>query len=135
MTMFQARARVIYGDTDQMGVVYYANYLRFFELARSEFLIAHGRSYRDMEAEGFSLPVVEATCRYLLPARYEDVLLVGVEVPAVSRVTLTFRYEVTREGNPSVLCTGTTVHACLGKTGRPARLPDWVAALVTPSSG
>jgi len=133
--MFQTRARVIYGDTDQMGVVYYANYLRFFELARSEFLIAHGRSYRDMEAEGFSLPVVEATCRYLLPARYEDVLLIGVEVPAVSRVTLTFRYEVTREGDPAVLCTGTTVHACLGKAGRPARLPDWVAALVTPSTG
>ena len=129
--MFQARARVIYGDTDQMGVVYYANYLRFFEFARSEFLIAHGRSYRDMEAEGFSLPVVEATCRYLLPARYEDVLLVGVEVPAVSRVTLTFRYEVTREGESAVLCTGSTVHACLGKGGRPARLPDWVAALVT----
>jgi len=133
--MFQTRARVIYGDTDQMGVVYYANYLRFFELARSEFLIAHGRSYRDMEAEGFSLPVVEATCRYLLPARYEDVLLIGVEVPAVSRVTLTFRYEVTREGDPAVLCTGTTVHACLGKAGRPARLPHWVAALVTPSTG
>ena len=133
--MFQTRARVIYGDTDQMGVVYYANYLRFFELARSEFLIAHGRSYRDMEAEGFSLPVVEATCRYLLPARYEDVLLIGVEVPAVSRVTLTFRYEVTRERDPAVLCTGTTVHACLGKAGRPARLPGWVAALVTPSTG
>jgi acyl-CoA thioester hydrolase len=133
--MFQARARVIYGDTDQMGVVYYANYLRFFELARSEFLLAHGRSYRDMEAEGFSLPVVEAACRYLLPARYEDVLLIGVEVSAVSRVTLTFRYEVTREGDPGVLCTGTTVHACLGKAGRPARLPAWVAALVTPSTG
>ena len=133
--MFQARARVIYGDTDQMGVVYYANYLRFFELGRSEFLLAHGRSYRDMEAEGFSLPVVEATCRYLLPARYADVLLIGVEVPSVSRVTLTFRYEVTRQGDPAVLCTGTTVHACLGKAGKPSRLPDWVAALVTPSTG
>ncbi|HET6981182.1 MAG TPA: thioesterase family protein [Myxococcaceae bacterium] len=128
--MFQARVRVIYGDTDQMGVVYYANYLRYFELARSEFLLAHGRSYRDMEAEGLSLPVVEATCRYVAPARYEDILLVGIEVPTVTRVTLTFRYEVTREGAPGVvLCTGTTVHACLGKGGRPARLPDWVAAL------
>ena len=70
--MFQARVRVIYGDTDQMGVVYYANYLRYFEFARSELLRAHGRSYRDMEAEGLSLPVVEATCRYVAPARYED---------------------------------------------------------------
>lgn len=129
--MFQARVRVIYGDTDQMGVVYYANYLRYFELARSEFLRAHGRSYRQMEAEGLSLPVVEATCRYVAPARYEDMLLVGVEVPAVTRVTLTFRYQVTREGESAVLCTGTTLHACLGKGGRPARLPEWVAALVT----
>ena len=129
--MFQARVRVIYGDTDQMGVVYYANYLRYFELARSEFLLAHGRSYRDMEAEGLSLPVVEATCRYVAPARYEDLLLVGIEVPAVTRVTLTFRYQVTREGESDVLCTGTTIHACLGKGGRPARLPEWVASMVT----
>jgi len=129
--MFQARVRVIYGDTDQMGVVYYANYLRYFELARSEFLRAHGRSYREMEAEGLSLPVVEATCRYVAPARYEDLLAVGIEVPAVTRVTLTFRYQVTREGESAVLCTGSTVHACLGRGGRPARLPDWVAALVT----
>jgi acyl-CoA thioester hydrolase len=132
--MFQAQVRVIYGDTDQMGVVYYANYLRYFELARSELLRAHGKSYREMEAEGFSLPVVEATCRYLAPARYEDLLLVGVEVPAVTRVTLTFRYQVTREGEFEVLCTGSTIHACLGKSGRPARLPDWVAALVSPST-
>jgi len=129
--MFQARVRVIYGDTDQMGVVYYANYLRYFELARSEFLRAHGRSYREMEAEGLNLPVVEATCRYVAPARYEDLLAVGIEVPAVTRVTLTFRYQVTREGESAVLCTGSTVHACLGRGGRPARLPDWVAALVT----
>jgi len=129
--MFQARVRVIYGDTDQMGVVYYANYLRYFELARSEFLRAHGRSYREMEAEGLSLPVVEATCRYVAPARYKDLLAVGIEVPAVTRVTLTFRYQVTREGESAVLCTGSTVHACLGRGGRPARLPDWVAALVT----
>ena len=132
--MFQARVRVIYGDTDQMGIVYYANYLRYFELARSEFLRAHGRSYRAMEAEGLSLPVVEATCRYLAPARYADVQLVGIEVPAVTRVTHTFRYEVTREGEAGVLCTGTTLHACLGKGGRPARLPAWVAALVSPST-
>jgi len=129
--MFQARVRVIYGDTDQMGVVYYANYLRYFEFARSELLRAHGRSYREMEAEGLSLPVVEATCRYVAPARYEDLLLVGIEVPAVTRVTLTFRYQVTREGESDVLCTGTTIHACLGKGGRPARLPEWVASMVT----
>jgi acyl-CoA thioester hydrolase len=127
--MFQAQVRVIYGDTDQMGVVYYANYLRYFELARSEFLRAHGGSYREMEAEGFSLPVVEATVQYQAPARYEDLLAIGTEVTKVTRVTLTFGYVVTRVGEEGVLCTGTTVHACLGSNGRPVRLPGWVARL------
>ena len=124
-----ARVRVRYAETDQMNVVYYANYFVWFEVGRTELLRGLGWSYREMEAEGFSLPVVEATCRYVAPARYEDVLLVGIEVPAVTRVTLTFRYQVTREGEAAVLCTGSTVHACLGKAGRPARLPEWVAAL------
>ena len=130
--MFEARVRVIYGDTDQMGVVYYANYLRYFELARSEFFRAHGGSYVEMEASGLMLPVVEATCRYQAPARYDDLLLIGTEVSEVSRVRLTFSYRVTREGETVTICTGTTVHACIGKNGRPARLPDWVAKLVSP---
>jgi acyl-CoA thioester hydrolase len=130
--MFEARVRVIYGDTDQMGVVYYANYLRYFELARSEFFRAHGGSYVEMEASGLMLPVVEAACRYHAPARYDDLLLIGTEVREVSRVRLTFAYQVTRAGETSLLCTGTTVHACMGKNGRPTRLPDWVAKLVSP---
>jgi acyl-CoA thioester hydrolase len=132
--MFEARVRVIYGDTDQMGVVYYANYLRYFELARSELFRAHGGSYREMEASGLMLPVVEATCRYQAPARYDDALLIGTEVREVSRVTLTFAYRVTRAGETGIICTGTTVHACVGRNGRPSRLPDWVAQLVSPGS-
>lgn len=132
--MFEARVRVIYGDTDQMGVVYYANYLRYFELARSELFRAHGGSYREMEASGLMLPVVEAICRYQAPARYDDALLIGTEVREVSRVTLTFGYRVTRAGETSTICTGTTVHACIGRNGRPARLPDWVVRLVAPRS-
>ena len=130
--MFEARVRVIYGDTDQMGVVYYANYLRYFELARSEFFRAHGGSYVEMETSGLMLPVVEATCRYQAPARYDDLLAIGTEVREVSRVRLTFAYQVTRVGETAVLCTGFTVHACLGKNGRPARLPEWVTKLVSP---
>ena len=132
--MFEARVRVIYGDTDQMGVVYYANYLRYFELARSELFRAHGGSYVEMEASGLMLPVVEATCRYQAPARYDDLLLVGIEVREVRRVTLTFAYQVRREAEEGTICTGTTLHACVGKNGRPARLPDWVARLVAPGS-
>jgi len=63
---------VRYGDTDQMGVAYYANYLYWFEIARTEWLRAHGKSYRELEAEGVILPVTEAYCRYLASARYDD---------------------------------------------------------------
>ena len=85
-----------------------------------------------MEASGLMLPVVEATCRYQAPARYDDLLAIGTEVREVSRVRLTFAYQVTRVGETAVLCTGFTVHACLGKNGRPARLPEWVTKLVSP---
>jgi acyl-CoA thioester hydrolase len=130
-SMFQARQRVIYGDTDQMGVVYYANYLRYFEHARNELFRAHGGTYRAFEAEGLMLPVVQVTVSYRAPARYDDLLLIDAEVTAASRVRLTFGYEVRREGEAAVLCSGQTVHACLTTAGRPARLPEHVVKLVT----
>jgi acyl-CoA thioester hydrolase len=127
--MFQARQRVIYGDTDQMGVVYYANYLRYFEHGRNELFRAHGGSYRAFEAQGLMLPVVEASVSYHAPARYDDLLLIDTDIAQASRVRLTFVYEVRREGETAVLCSGHTVHACLTTAGKPARLPDYVARL------
>ena len=123
--MVEARLRVIYGDTDQMGVVYHANYFRYFELSRIEFIRARGSSYREMEREGLALPVVEVTASYKSPARYEDMLLVRPRVSEVKRVSLTFTYEIFREGGPDTpLCTGRTVHACVNREGKPTRLPD-----------
>ncbi len=123
--MVEARLRVIYGDTDQMGVVYYANYFRYFEFARSEYLRARGGSYRTLEAEGFLLPVVEASCQYKASARYDDMLLIRAWVSELRRASLTFTYELLREGEPpTLLCTGRTVHACIGREGRPQRLPS-----------
>ena len=75
-----APQRVIFGDTDQMGVVYYGNYLRYFEGARAEYWRAQGKSYKDVEALGCALPVVEAHCRYRSPAHYEDLLAIELEV-------------------------------------------------------
>ena len=118
--------RVIYGDTDQMGVVYYANYLRYFEAARSNFLRERGRSYRDFERNGVLLPVVEAYARYHLPARYEDLIHIEPTVVEVKGASLKFEYRVTRpKGDNSELCaTGYTVHACIDqKSGRPTRFP------------
>ncbi len=131
--MFQARQRVIYGDTDQMGVVYYANYLRYFEHARNELFRAHGGTYRAFEEQGLMLPVVEVAVRYRAPARYDDLLLITTEISAASRVRLTFLYEVSREGEAGMLCSGHTVHACLTTAGKPARLPEHVLKLVTPT--
>lgn len=128
--MVEAKLRVIYGDTDQMGVVYYANYFRYFEFARSEYFRARGGSYRELEKEGSFLPVVEAQCSYKVPARYDDVLLIRAHVSELKRASLTFSYEIRREGEDRILCTGRTVHACVGRDGRPTRIPDAIARLI-----
>jgi len=129
--MNEARLRVIYGDTDQMGVVYYANYFRYFEFARSEYFRARGGSYRDLEREGSLLPVVEAHCDYKSSARYDDLLVIRTRVSALKRVSLTFSYELFREGSfERPLCTGHTVHACVGRDGRPTRLPEALVQLL-----
>jgi acyl-CoA thioester hydrolase len=94
-----AKLRVIYGDTDQMGVVYYANYLRFFEAGRNEFIRAKGLRYRDFEeAFGLRLPVAEASVSYKLPARYDDLLDVEVSLAEVRRASARFEYRLVREG-------------------------------------
>ena len=132
--MNEARLRVIYGDTDQMGVVYYANYFRYFEFARSEYFRARGGSYADLEREGSLLPVVEAHCDYKSSARYDDLLVIRTRVSALKRVSLTFSYELFREGSfERPLCTGHTVHACIGRDGKPTRLPEALVQLLLPT--
>ena len=121
--------RVRYAETDTMGVVYYANYLIWFEVGRTDLLRGTGWSYREMEREGFSLPVIEAHCEYRQPARYDDVLEVRTTGVMVSPVRLRFDYEVGRPADDAVLATGHTVHATLGRDGRPCRLPARARAL------
>ncbi len=132
--MVEARLRVIYGDTDQMGVVYYANYFRFFEFARSEFFRASGGSYREIEKEGMFLPVVDASCSYKASAKYDDLLVVRTWVSELKRVSLTFSYEIRREGEDRILCTGRTIHACIGRDGRPVRMPEAIVSILRPES-
>jgi acyl-CoA thioester hydrolase len=132
--MVEARLRVIYGDTDQMGVVYYANYFRYFEFARSEYFRSRGGSYADMERSGLQLPVAEASCQYKAPARYDDLLVIRVTLAELRRASLVFTYELFRDGSPrTLLCTGRTLHACVGRDGKPTRLPDAVVQLMKPS--
>ncbi len=126
MTPFRSTStvRVRYAETDNMGVVYYANYLVWFEVARADLLRHAGWSYREMEIEGFSLPVIEAHCEYRQPARYDDEVEVRTAGVLVSPVRLRFDYEVARAADSVVLAHGHTIHASLGRDGRPCRLPD-----------
>jgi acyl-CoA thioester hydrolase len=130
--MVKTDLRVIYGDTDQMGIVYYANYLRYFEAGRNEFIRAKGLRYRDFE-ERFSLrlPVVEAAVSYRTPARYDDVLTVETTIEDVKRASARFVYRIVREGE--VVATGHTLHACVDLEGRVRRMPqDLVGRLGDP---
>ncbi len=120
--MVKTEIRVIYGDTDQMGVVYYANYLRYFEAGRNEFIRAKGLRYRDFEAtHGLLLPVVEAHVGYRTPARYDDLLEVETALVEVRRASARFGYRIVRDGE--LVVTGHTVHACVDRGGKIQRMP------------
>jgi acyl-CoA thioester hydrolase len=116
--------RVIYGDTDQMGVVYYANYLRLFEIGRNEWIRGSGLPYTRFEERGLMLPVVHASVDYRQSAKYDDLLAIEAAVVEVGRASVRFEYSVRRDG--MLLASGTTKHALLGKDGR---LKPWPADL------
>ena len=115
--------RVIYGDTDQMGVVYYANYLRWFERGRSEFLRQIGLPYATIEEQGYHFPVVEVSCHYNQSACYDDMVRIETELAELGRASLTFDYRIWREGDECLLATGSTKHACLDRRAQVTRMP------------
>ena len=126
-----ARVRVIVGDTDQMGMVYYATYLRYFEIARNEWLRQAGATYRAFEERyELSLPVVEAHTRYHAPARYDDELVLATAVEPRGRASVCFVYDLRRAGDDERLVTGWTVHACINRAGRVVRIPADMRAVV-----
>lgn len=119
--MHRFAIRVRYGDTDAMGFAYYAHYLRWFEIGRAEMLRALGTSYRTVEEGGTWLPVVEAHCRYLRPARYDDLITVETGVLALRRASVRFAYRVVREAGGELLALGHTEHCFLDRQGKPGR--------------
>ncbi len=118
--------RVRYAETDQMGVVYYANYFVWFEVARAELLRTLGWTYREMEGIGVMLPVIDASCEYLRPARYDDEVEVRTEGTLLSPVRMSFTYEVRviSDGRSDLVAHGRTLHAAIDRNGRPCRLPE-----------
>lgn len=130
-----ATVRVIYGDTDMMGVAYYGNYLRWFEAGRNELIRARGMTYRQFEERGLILPVTEAHVKYAKSAVYDDLLEIHTRVGEIARVRIGFDYEVWRTEGPSgpraLIASGSTMHACLTRDGsKPARFPEDVASLL-----
>lgn len=119
--------RVRYGETDQMGVVYYANYLDWFTEGRTELMRRHGVPYRDLEAAGIFLPVGEVECRYRRPARYDDLVAVHTVIRHVTPARLEFAYQIVRvesaqNEETGLLAEGRTVHAFVDRSGRPFNL-------------
>jgi acyl-CoA thioester hydrolase len=121
--------RVRYAETDKMGVVYYSNYLIWFEIGRTDWLRATGRTYREIEADGIQLPVIEAHCEYRQGARYDDEVEIKTRANKLSPVRIQFDYEVTRRADAAVLARGHTVHATVDRDGRPVRMPERVKDL------
>lgn len=122
--------RVIYGDTDQMGVVYYANYLRWFERGRSEFLRQIGLPYGNIEAAGYHFPVAEVRCRYTQSARYDDVVEIATTLVDLGRASLSFEYKISRQADQLTLATGSTKHACIDREGQLKRVPKMLTDAV-----
>lgn len=124
----ETTVRVRYAETDQMGVVYYANYLIWMEVGRVELCRACGFNYRDMEREdGVMLAVAEANCRYHFPARYDEEVIVKSWIETANRKMVTFAYEM-RAGDRK-LASGHTKHVFVGRDFRPTRLPEKYLAL------
>lgn len=124
------RVRVRYADTDQMGVVYYANYLIWFEVGRTELLRTRGWSYREMEAAGVGLPVIEAACTYHRSSQYDDELEIRTTAALISPVRLRFDYEIARCQDGARIVSGSTLHAAVNSGGRPCRLPGRLKELL-----
>ncbi len=121
--------RISYGETDTMGVLYYAEYLHLFERSRSEFIRTQGMSYKEVEAKGIFLPVREAKCRYRSPARYDDLVWISVSISKWGRASMDFVYEIYNEDKSIILAQGMTQHAVVNKDGKPCAVPIWLKDL------
>ncbi|MEJ5348461.1 MAG: thioesterase family protein [Desulfosoma sp.] len=130
-TLTRAVVRVLYGDTDAMGQAYYGQYMRWFEAGRAEWFRCLGTTYRRLEEQGIFLPVIEAHCRYLKPAFYDDVLEVETSFHFPRPARLRFDYAVHRQNPPELLAQGYTVHVCVNGERKPLKPPAWLRDLLS----
>ncbi len=131
MQYFDYKTRVIYRDTDKMGVSYYANYFVWFEAARTEYFRALGLPYTECEKKGILLPVIEAHAKYIAPSTYDDELIVRTSVSKFTPSTIRFEYAILNAANERLLTQGYTVHVFVDREMKPCRVPEEVEKLVT----
>lgn len=128
--MFVSTVRVLYCDTDQMGVVNHAVALRWFEQARAEWLRRLGTTYRELEAGGQMTPIYEVAVRYRKPAKYDQVLSLDCRAEVLGAVRIAFHYEIRRQEDGELLVEGTTRHAVTSLQGRPRPMSELLRALL-----
>jgi len=122
--------RVIYGDTDSMGVVYNANYLRLFEIGRAELFRSLNLTYKSIEEKGYFLPLSEANCKYLTSARYDDEIIIEATLDPSVKAGVKFNYVIYREAGAEIVAKGFTLHAFTNGAGRVVRPPDFFKQVV-----
>lgn len=120
--MNKLNIRIPYADTDKMSVVYHANYLKYFEMGRTELMRQIGFTYDEMEKQGFYFPVVNAQCNYRAPAHYDDLITVETTISELKNVTVTFSYKI--KCQDKLLVTGSTKHPLVNYAFKPTRIPQ-----------
>ena len=113
--MQKTQQRVIYADTDAGGVVYYANYLKYFEIGRRELLRKLGIDIVNLDSKGIIVPVVEVKCNYLRPARYDDLLMIETKISQINDKSIKFEYEIKRKSDKTLLTKGYTINVFVDK--------------------
>jgi acyl-CoA thioester hydrolase len=129
----EIQVRVRYAETDRMGFLHHANYLVYFEQARTDLLRAVGATYKDMEDQGYLLVLTKVEVKYHKPAHYDDLLTVRTTVQRTTFVRIDHRYEVLRDG--VLLAEGATTLACIDRDGRPQALPEFLRGETTRPQG
>ncbi len=130
MVVSETKLRVRYAETDQMGVVYHANYYVWMEIGRVEFVRSRGVNYKDLEEEGYFLAVVETQCRHLAPARYDQEIVVETRIVSVTSKVVEFSYEIRCAESDKLLAKGMTRHMWLNREWRRTKLPDHYARIL-----
>jgi acyl-CoA thioester hydrolase len=134
MPKHKTTCRVRYADTDKMGFVYHSNYLRWFEIGRSEMLRSMGVSYKTLESKGFYLPLSEMYCKFNTPSQYDDILLIETSFDKRYRAGMKFDYQIFSENGDKLLASGYTKHACVNGGGRVVRPPKFLIDMIAEHS-